>query len=67
MKNRSGVTGFLKACSNSNILAVKFLLQRYPHVIYQEDNDGNTCFIKACEYDYDLEIIKFLIDNFPFI
>ena len=42
------MTGFMYACLYNSLEVVKMLLEKYPYIINQKDNDGVTGFMFAC-------------------
>ena len=58
LKDIYGKRGFIFACYNNRLKVVELLLEKYPDIINQKDNDGKT------GYDYLREDCKRVIADY---
>jgi len=49
----------IQACSNGNLMAVKFLVARGADLAMTDNSEGNTPFLTACKWGH-VEVVKYL-------
>ena len=56
----------MEACCKNDLQIIQLLIDKYPCIIQQKNNNGWTMFMESC-YNNKLQLVKLFVDKYPFI